>query len=284
MSAPVVRSPLVIQEIRGPSALSGGWRRFFNLTWMISTTDFKLTYFGSVLGYLWSLMRPLLFFGVLYFVFTEFVRFGGQIKDYPVFLLLNIVLISFFLEATSASVQSVVLRENLVRKMHFPRLVIPTATVLTSGFNLLVNLLAVFVFALIYGLDPRVTWLLLPVLLVPLILFTMGVSLILSSLYVRYRDVSPIWSVVSQMLFYGSPVFYAANLVGPTKARVLLINPVADILTQARRWMIDPTAPGIVKVIGGGSWLLMPAAVLVGTCAIGFWVFNREAPRIAEEL
>ena len=100
----------------------------------------------------------------------------------------------------------------------------------------------------------------------------------------RYRDISPIWSVVAQMLFYGSPVFYAANLVGPTKARVLLINPVADILTQARKWMIDPTAPGVVKVIGGATWLLIPAAVLVGTCAIGFWVFNREAPRIAEEL
>src|SRR5437588_4706265 len=174
-----IETPL--REVRGPSALAGDRRRFFNLIWLISSTDFKLTYFGSVLGYLWSLVRPLMFFGVLYLVFAVIVNFGKGIQDFPVLLLMNIVLISFFQEATGSSITSVLTRENLVRKMHFPRLVIPLSTVLTALINFGLNLLAVFVFMLAYGVEPRLTWLLFGVVLVPLVMLATGFAMLLSA-------------------------------------------------------------------------------------------------------
>jgi ABC-2 type transport system permease protein len=273
------------QEIRGPSAFGGGWRRFVNLTWLIAVTDYRLTYFGSALGYLWSLMRPLMLFGVLYLVFSSFLKFGHDIPHYRDLLLLNIVLFMFFSEATGQAVRAVLNREALVRKMHFPRMVIPLSVVLTSMLNLAGNLVAVFVFILIDGVQPRWTWLLFPLLLLPLVMFTAGVSMILSSLYVTYRDVGPIWSVLTQLLFYGTPVLYAIETVDPESLKkVLLSNPLAAILQQARQWLIDPAAPGFAEAIGGFPWWLLPVGLFAGVCAFGLWIFNHEAPRIAERL
>jgi ABC-2 type transport system permease protein len=273
------------QQIRGPSAYGGGWRRFANLTWLIAITDYRLTYFGSALGYLWSLMRPLMLFGVLYLVFSQFLKFGDDIPHYPDLLLLNVVLFLFFSEATGQAVRAVLNRETLVRKMHFPRMVIPLSVVVTSMLNLAGNLVAVFVFILIDGVEPRWTWLLLPLLIVPLVMFTAGVSMILSSLYVSYRDVGPIWSVLSQLLFYATPVLYAIETVDPAGLqKVLLANPLAAFLQQARRWLIDPSAPGAAHAIGGFPWWLLPLGVFVSVCAFGLWIFNREAPKIAERL
>jgi ABC-2 type transport system permease protein len=281
----LLENPPPAQEMRGPSAYGGGWRRFANLTWLIAITDYRLTYFGSALGYLWSLMRPLMLFGVLYLVFSQFLKFGQDIAHYRDLLLLNIVLFMFFTEATGQAVRAVLNRETLVRKMHFPRMVIPLSVVVTSMLNLAGNLVAVFAFILIDGVQPRWTWLLFPLLLVPLVMFTAGVSMILSSLYVTYRDIGPIWSVLSQLLFYATPVLYAIETVDPVGLRkVILANPLSAILQQARRWLIDPAAPGAGHAIGGFPWWLLPLGLFVGTCAFGLWVFNREAPKIAERL
>jgi ABC-2 type transport system permease protein len=278
-------STVTAQEIRGPSAYGGGWRRFANLTWLIAITDYRLTYFGSALGYLWSLVRPLALFGVLYLVFTRFLKFGDDIPHYRDLLLMNIVLFMFFTEATGQAVRAVLNRETLVRKMHFPRMVIPLSVVVTSMLNLAGNLLAVFAFILIDGVEPRWTWLLLPLLLVPLVMFTAGVSMILSSLYVTYRDVGPIWSVLSQLLFYATPVLYAVEKIDPPALqKVLLANPLGAILQQARRWLIDPGAPGAAHAIGGFPWWLLPIGLFTATCVFGLWIFNREAPKIAERL
>ena len=114
-------APIAMREVRGPSAMGGGWRRFVALTWVIARKDYKLTYFGSVLGYIWSLMQPLLFFGVLYLVFAVIVKFNKGVTDFPVLLLMNIVLFGFFQQATGASIASVVMRENLVRKVRIFR-------------------------------------------------------------------------------------------------------------------------------------------------------------------
>ncbi len=273
-----------LDEVRGPSAIGGDRRRFFNLTWLIAATDFKLTYFGSVLGYLWSLVRPLMFFGVLYLVFAVIVNFGKGIKDFPVLLLMNIVLISFFQEATSTAIPSVVLRENLVRKMHFPRLVIPLSTVVTAGMNFGLNLVAVFVFMLIYGVEPRLQWLLFPVAVLPLIVLATGLAMLLSALYVRFRDVAPIWGVVNQVLFYASSVFYTIERVAQHgAARFYLFNPIAAVMQQARAWMIGGT-PGTAHWMGGTVWLLVPGGIVVGFFVLGYAVFARMAPHIAEEL
>jgi ABC-2 type transport system permease protein len=274
------------RRVQDPSAFGGAddWRRFMHLTWLIALTEFKLTYFGSALGYLWSLARPLMLFGVLYAVFSQIVRFGDGIESYPVVLLLNIVLFTFFSEATQASVQAVVNRENLVRKMHFPRIVIPLATVLTAAFNFGLNMIAVLAFVLAYGVQPRWSWLLVPLLVLPLVTFTAGVSMLLSALYVRFRDVSQIWAVVSTVLFYGSPVIYTIEVVPENVRPWLMLNPLASILEEGRHWVIDAQAPSPVDVIGGWGWFLAPIALFVLVCALGVWVFGREAPSIAERL
>jgi len=273
------------RHVKGPTAFGTDRRRFWHLTFTLAITDFKLRFFGSVLGYLWQLMRPLLLFGVLYIVFTEFVRLGAGVPHYPVVLLTSIVLFTFFVEATGGAVTSVLDRENLVRKIEFPRLVIPLTVIVNAYLNLALNFLAVLVFMLASGVEPRLSWLELPLLIAILGVFATGIALLLSALYVRFRDIKPIWEVLSQVVFYGSPVLYAIENVPNEKYQHLIMcNPLAAILEQVRHAVIDPGAPSAAAAIGGAERLLIPAGIVVGLFALGLWVFNREAPRIAEEL
>jgi ABC-2 type transport system permease protein len=274
-----------LRDIRGPSAFGGGWSRFWRLTWLISVTDFKLGYLGTFLGYVWSLMRPVMLFGVYYLVFTRIFRFGDDVKDYPVMLLFNIMLFSFFADATQRSVTAVVSQEGVVRKTQFPRIVIPLSVVMTAGFNMCLNLVAVLVFMLIYGINFYWTWVLLPLILIPLAIFTIAVSMILSATYVRFRDVAPIWMVVSTALFYGSPALYPIEQAPEDLQRYINWNPLAPLLEQAREWIIDPAAPGALEAVGNSyAKLLIPAGIFIAVAAFAIWIFNREAPRIAEEL
>ena len=144
-------SPRRCGEVTGSTAFGGKGRRFVDLTVTLAVLDFKVRYFGSALGYFWQLMRPLMLFGVLFIVFTEFVKFNEGVKFFPAYLLTAIMLFTFFSDATGAAVTSVLDRENLVRKIQFPRVVIPLASVLTAIFNLLTNLVAVGVLVLATG-------------------------------------------------------------------------------------------------------------------------------------
>jgi ABC-2 type transport system permease protein len=275
---------LELRDVRGPSALGGGWRRSLDLLYLISVTEFKRTYFGTVLGYLWSLARPLMLFGVLLAVFTQVFRVGSQVPHYPVLLLLNVVLFGFFQEATGTAVGSIVGQEAVVRKTQFPRLVIPLAVVLTSFFNVALNLVVVCVFILASGVTPMWTWLLFPVVLVMLVTLTVAVSMIVSSLYPRFRDMAIIWTVLSTVLFYGTPILYPIEAVPDTLRHIILLNPLTPVFELARLWMIDPGAPTPAEAAGGFVRLIVPIVLYVGTCVLAAWVFNREAPRIAEEL
>lgn len=273
-----------LREVSGPSSLGGGWRRMLSLLWLMSVTEFKRTYFGTVLGYVWSLIRPLMLFGVLLFVFTQIFRVGSDVPNYPVLLLLGIVLFSFFSEATSNSVTSVVSQEGVVRKTQFPRLVIPLSVVVTAAFNLALNLLVVFGFILAWGVDPTWTWLLFPLALLALFVFATGISMMLSALYVRFRDVAIIWSVLAQVLFYGTPILYPIEIVPDEFQSIILLNPLAPIFEQVRVWVIDPSAPTAVEAAGSFAALLPAIAIFVAAVALGAWAFARQAPRIAEEL
>ena len=272
-----------LRDVRGPSALGGGARRAAELLYLIAAFEFKRTYFGTALGYVWSLARPLITFAVLLVVFTQVFRIGSQVPHYPVLLLFNIVLFTFFQEATTTAVESIVNQESVVRKTQFPRLVIPLAVVLTSAFNLGLNLIVVFVFMLSFGVGPMWSWLLFPVFLVLLFVFTTAVSMIVSSLNPRFRDIGIIWSVLSTVLFYATPVLYPIGSVDSPLRDFLALNPLTPLFALARTWMIDPTAPGPVDAVG--VWpVAIAAAVYVGICVIAAWVFKREAPRVAEEL
>lgn len=273
-----------LREVTGPSALGGGRRRAFELLTLIAVTDFKKAYFGTALGYLWSLARPLMLFGVLLAVFTQVFRIGDQVPEYPVLLLFNIVLFGFFSEATVTAVQSIVSQETVVRKTQFPRLVIPLAVVLTAMFNLGLNLVVVFVFILAWGIAPVWTWLLFPVVVVLLFAITTAVSMIVSSLFPRFRDTAILWSVMATVLFYATPVLYPLEVVPETLRDVIQLNPLAPIFELARTWVIDPTAPGPVDSGGLVPGLLVPMGIYAGICVLAVWVFRREAPRIAEQL
>jgi ABC-2 type transport system permease protein len=283
----------------GPSAFGGGIRRFAELTLTLARTDFKLRFFGSVLGYLWSLMRPLMFFGVLYLVFTNVFRMGAGIPHYAVYLLGSIVMWNYFIEVTSGCVPALVNRETMLRKVRFPRMVIPLAVSLTAVFNLAMNFIAVFVLALANGVGPRLSWLELIPLVVAWIIFASGVGMLLSASYVRYRDVQPIWDVLSQILFYGSPIIYIVayfNRLG--LAKLAMLSPIAALNTQMGHALIGniPLSgqaainygrfafPSAATAAGGVMPLLAPAAIVLAIFALGYTVFIREAPLVAEHL
>jgi ABC-2 type transport system permease protein len=277
--------PLELRDVSGPSAVGGSWRRALDLLYLMASTEFKRTYFGTVLGYLWSLGRPLMLFGVLLVVFTKGLHLGNQVPHYPVLLLFNIVLFGFFQEATGQSVPSIVSAEAIVRKTQFPRVVIPVSIVLTALFNLGLNLVVTFAFIIVVGgISPMWTWLLLPVIVLLLAVFSTAMAMILSSLYPRFRDLGIIWSVAATALFYGTPVIYALDRFSPSLRHILSMNPLTPILTLARRWVIDPTAPSPGTLAGGSLRLLIPVAIYVGVCVAAVVVFRREAPRIAESL
>ena len=286
-----------LREVRGPSALGGGWRRFFDLLWLVSVTEFRRVYFGTVLGYLWSLIRPLALFGVLLFIFTNVFKAGsGEVEHYPVMLLLGIVLFTFFQESSTNAVQSVVSQEGIVRKTQFPRLVIPLATVLTGAFNFCLNLVVVFAFVLAFGVTPAWSWLLFPFAVVALFVLTATVSMALSVLYVRFRDVAIMWVVLAQILFYGTPILYPISVFhNPTTEKLLMLNPLAVIFVQVRVWILheprtaanpteEPHASSAAEIAGGWLHLLPAAAIFIAICVFGVWIFKRDAPRVAEDL
>jgi ABC-2 type transport system permease protein len=196
-----------------PDVVGNDLRRVVALTWTLATTEFKLRFYGSVLGYTWTLVRPFALFGVLYVVFALIVKIGAGIKHYPAYILLAMVLFQFTAGIVGAALTSLVNREQMLRKMRFPYVVIPLAVILQSCFDLAMTLAAVSIFIIALGVYPTWSWFELFPLVGVLILFASGLGLLLSVLYVRYRDMAPIWDVVSQMLFYASPVLYVATQV-----------------------------------------------------------------------
>lgn len=273
-----------LRRVPGPSALGGGRRRSIDLLLIIAATEFKRAYFGTALGYLWTICRPLLLFGVLLVVFTEAFRLGDAVPDYPVLLLMNIVVFGFFQEATGIAVTSVVVQESVLRKTQFPRLVVPLAVVLTGLFNLGLNLVVVTVFLLAFGVAPMWTWLLFPLLLLALLVFTIAVSMIVSSMYPRFRDVGIIWTVVATALFYATPVLYPIGSVSARLREIVSLNPLAPIFELLHKWIIDPSAAGPVELTGGVGRLMIPIGIYLAVCVFAVWIFRREAPRIAEAL
>jgi ABC-2 type transport system permease protein len=194
---------------------------------------------------------------------------------------------TFFVEATSNSVQCLLAREGLLRKMRFPRLVIPLSVALVALFNLGMNFIAVFAFAVASGVQARLSWLELPVLVALLTILAVGAGMLLSVLYVRFRDIQPIWEVIAQILFYGSPVIWTAYVMAKDHLRLLhfaMCNPVAAILTQMGHAFVDPRLRSASFYIGGGLRLLIPLGIIGLVFGVGLWFFNREAPRIAENI
>ena len=277
----------VARRVLGPSALTDDWRRFAYLATTLALTEWKLRFFGSVLGYVWSLLRPLMLFGILYLVFSHVVRIGEGVPHYPLQLLVGVMSFWYFSEVTGGAVTSMLDREPLVRKVAFPRMVIPLSVALTASLNLALNLVVVGVFLIASGIDPRWSWLLIPVPIALLIVLATGVAMLVSALYVRYRDVKPIWEVVLQALFYATPIFYMIQTVqerGETLAHAAMANPLAAVIQQLRHLLLGDEAPSVAEAIGGTPGVLVPLGIVAAVVVVGFLAFNRMAPHVAEQL
>jgi ABC-2 type transport system permease protein len=255
------------------------------VTVTLARVQFKLRYFDSALSYLWTIARPLALFGVLYLFFTQLTGLDNGVENYQVYLLASVVLWTFFSEGTASGLYALVHNESMLRKLPLPRIALPLSVVLTSFLDLCMNLIAVLGLALAFGISPRASWLELPALLLVLSVLVIGVSLLLSVLFVRFRDLHQIWLVLTMGLFYATPIFYVVTSLSEKGAQILLlVNPLATVLTEMRHALIDPSAPSAAEVIGSSVLLAVPLGIVVTTLALGAFVFQRRSPYAAENL
>ena len=253
----------------------------------LTKTDFKLRYQGSVLGYLWALLRPLMMFAILYIVFAKLLRFGNDIPHYPVYLLTGTTLWSFFTECTNQGIQAMVIRGDLIRKICFPKYIVVVSSTLTAVINLLINLVVVIIFALINGVAPSWTWLIVPVLVLELYTLALGISFLLGAINVKYRDITSIWDVLIQALFYAVPIIYPITMVAETSAiaaKVILLNPIAQIIQDIRYCLITDQTVTTWNYIGNPFLKAIPIIIVILILLWGSWYFRKKSKKFAEEI
>jgi ABC-2 type transport system permease protein len=273
-SADVKRTPLQGQASRS----------YANLLRELAITDYKVKYQGSLLsGYLWSFAKPLLLFGVLYFVFTRFVRLGSGVPDYALQLLLGIVLWSYFADATVRGMSSIVDRGDLIRKVYFPRMIIVIAASLSSLITLGLNLIVVVAFFLFAGVGLHLSTPVFLLLIVELYALTLGTSFLLAALYVRFRDFRHIWELGLQLLFYATPIIYPLSFI-PAKWQALFsLSPIAQIVQDSRKVLISPSTLAPLDILHS-PLVVIPYAIPVIVLVLGYLYFDHAAAAFAEEI
>ena len=253
----------------------------------LTKTDFKLRYQGSVLGYLWALLRPLLMFAILYVVFAKLLRFGGDIPHYPVYLLTGTTLWSFFTECTNQGIQAIVIRGDLLRKICFPKYIVVVSSTLTAVINLAINLVVVLIFALINGVAPSLGWLMIIPLVLELYCLALGISFLLGSINVKYRDISSIWDVCIQALFYAVPIIYPVTLVAESSvaaAKIILLNPIAQVIQDMRFFLITNESVTIWTFLENPFLRFVPIVLVFIVLLFGSLCFRRKSKFFAEEV
>lgn len=248
-------------------------------------TDFKLRYQGSVLGYAWSLLRPLLLFVILYIVFVKFIKLGAGVPHYPIYLLLGIVLWNFFAEMTSMSLGSIVGRGDLIRKIRIPRWIIVISSSISALINLGLNLFVVAVFMVINKVDISQTAVFFPIILLEIYIFALGVSLFLSAAFVKYRDVSYIWEVMLQAGFYVTPILYPLTVItNHTVQKLIMLNPMAQAIQDARNVLVTKETLTIAEIYGSTAGRGLALGFVLLVLIIGVSYFKKEAKYFAENL
>jgi ABC-2 type transport system permease protein len=255
----------------------------------LTKTDFKLRYQGSMLGYLWALLRPLMMFAILYIVFAKLLKFGSDIPHYPVYLLVGTTFWSFFTECTNQGIQAIVNRGDLIRKVCFPKYIVVVSATLTAVINVLINLVVIFIFALIDGVTPSWTWLLVPVLLLELYAFSLGIAFLLGAINVKYRDITSIWDVLMQALFYAVPIIYPITMIvttSPLAAKIILANPISQVIQDLRYCIVTNETITSWNYIGEQNFLLkfLPLVIVLIMLTWGSWYFRKKSKRFAEEI
>ena len=271
----------------GPRASSSrrSLAHHFRVLSVIATAEFKLKYAGSALGYVWSVLKPLALFMLLYLVFGRVFNLNQLSPYYAVSLLIGIVLFTFFSDATTLALISIVVRDGIIRKLAFPRLIIPASATVTAALTLCINLTVVGAFVAYKQIIPRLDWLLIPLLLVELYVFTLGVGLLLAALFVRLRDLQQVWELALQLMFYASPIIYPVGFLPPWAQKLVFLNPFTQVMQDIRALLFYPDkAENLVTAASafGSFGRIVPIAIAVGTLVVGYVVFKREEPWFAE--
>lgn len=263
--------------------LSERLARIARLVRVLTASDLKIRYGDSVLGYLWTVGKPLALFSTLYVVFGLLLRFGAPLPHYPLYLLLGVMLWSFFADGVSRTMSSIVDNGNLIRKLSFPRLVIPLSASMTALITFGLSIVTIAIFIASNRLTPQVEWLLLVPELAELYLFVLGLGLVLGTLYVRFRDMTLLWEVALQILFFLSPIIYPFTLVPPYGRQLMLLNPFTQVMQDIRAILIYPddvlTAPAAFSPLR-----LLPLLVTGVVLGLGILIFKREEPWFAERV
>jgi ABC-2 type transport system permease protein len=249
-------------------------------------TDFKLRYQGSVLGYAWSLLKPLFLFAILYIVFGVLMKLGS-VENYPVYLLLGIVLWTFFSEATNQGLSSIVARGDVMRKVSFPKYIIVLSTTISALVNLTLNLVIIAIFMIINGVSLHMSAVMFPLYIIEIYILALGVAFFLSALNVKYRDTGHIWEIVMQAAFYATPIIYPLSVViikSETAAKFLMMNPVAQAVQDARYSLITHESVTVTSLFGNWLYVLIPLAITASVFILGALYFKKNSKYFAENI
>ena len=252
----------------------------------LTKTDFKLRYQGSVLGYLWALLRPLLMFAILYVVFVKLLKFGSDIPHYPVYLLCGTTMWSFFTECTSQGIQAIVNRGDLLRKISFPKYIVVVSATLTAVINMIINVGVIIIFALINGVHFSFTWFLAIPAIFELYLFSLSLAFFLGSINVKYRDITSIWDVFTQALFYAVPIIYPISMIAETSikaAKIILLNPISQTIQDIRYSLITHETITTWNYISSPI-VITPIVLTIILLITGALVFRKKSKFFAEEV
>jgi ABC-2 type transport system permease protein len=250
-------------------------------------TEFKLRYQGSVLGYLWSLLKPLLLFLILYIVFAEFLRVGESIPHFPVYLLIGVVLWNYFIEITTGSIAAIVGKGDLIRKLNFPKYIIVLSGCASAFINLLLNGIVIALFMTITGVDTGIRAILVIPLIIELTVLALGIGFLLSALYVKYRDIVYIWEVITQAAFYATPILYPIALVAERSdaaAKLLMLNPIAQVIQDIRYVLVTPETKVLSDFYSNNIVWLVPIAIVGAIIIFSSLYFRKRSRYFAEEV
>ncbi|NCU30784.1 ABC transporter permease [Candidatus Saccharibacteria bacterium] len=248
-------------------------------------TDFKLRYQGSALGYVWSLLRPLLLFLILYVVFVRFLRVGDGVPHFPIYLLLGIVLWSFFAEMTSQSLTAITSRGDMIKKVRIKKWIIILSSSISALISLMLNLVVVTVFMVINRVELTFNVLYFPLILIETYILALGISLILAAAYVKYRDISYVWEVILQADFYATPILYPLTLIAnPFYQKLVMINPMAQAIQDARYALVTQDTVTLSKLVSNDLIVIMPAVLSIVLLVLGIVFFRKQSSNFAENL
>ena len=253
-------------------------------------TDFQLRYQGSFLGMVWSVLKPLMLFAVMYVVFVKFLKFSDGTPTFPISLLCGTCLWSFFSESTSMGMRAIVDRGDLLRKIHFPNYIIVASTTMGSMISLGINLVVVILFG--FFAHAHYTWriLLVPLSIIQLYCLGLSVALLLGSLYVYFRDVAHIWEVVLQAMFYATPIIYPISMVAQNKEfswapDILMLNPTTQTIMDIRHNLLSPEyVPTVWTMVDNKLLCLLPYVLSAVILWLGIHVFRKYSAKFAEVL